>query len=113
MNARRRPNLLLTELVFDLLIFMLCAAVCAALLVRARGLSRESAALSDAVALAQTAAETLRGGGAAEGALKGETGLEARYTCRPDGGVVTAEIAVWDGAETVYTLTAAWPEARP
>ena len=58
MNDRSRARLLLVELILDLVIFALCAAVCVALLVRARSMSRESTELTQAVYLAQTAAET-------------------------------------------------------
>ena len=58
MNNRSRARLLLVELILDLVIFALCAAVCVALLVRARSMSRESTELTQAVYLAQTAAET-------------------------------------------------------
>lgn len=54
-----RSSLLLTELVLDLLIFAVCTAVCAALLVRAWSVERESTRLTDAVYIAQTAAEEL------------------------------------------------------
>ena len=38
----RRTHLFLTELVLDLFLFAVCAAVCAGLLLHARGMSRES-----------------------------------------------------------------------
>ena len=113
MKENRRSALFLTELVFDLLIFVLCAAVCAALLVKARGMSRDSRLLTDAVALAETAAETLRGAGAGSGTLEGDDGLSADYVCASSAGIVTARITVRSGEREVYTLTAAWPEARP
>lgn len=56
-------RLLLLELVCDLVIFSLCAVVCVLLLVRARAISQESTGLTQAVYLAQSAAETWRAGG--------------------------------------------------
>lgn len=58
----KRTNLFLLELVLDLLLFALCAAVCAALLVTAKGMSRESRQLTEAVYIAQDAAERWRSG---------------------------------------------------
>lgn len=59
----RRTNLFLLELVLDLLLFALCAAVCVGLILHAKGMSLDSRRLTDAVYLAQTAAETWRSGG--------------------------------------------------
>jgi hypothetical protein len=55
-------RLLLLELVCNLFLFALCAAVCILFLVRARALSRESTDLTHAVYLAQSAAEVWRAG---------------------------------------------------
>lgn len=56
----QRANLFLLELVLDLLIFILCAAVCLTLLGHARTMSMESQNLTVAVYAAQTAAEEWR-----------------------------------------------------
>lgn len=58
MNDAPRSRLLLLELVCDLVLFVLCAVVCVALLVQARGMSRRSTELTQAVYLAQEAAES-------------------------------------------------------
>lgn len=108
MNTARRSNLFLLELVLCLTIFVLCAAVCTALLVRARGLSRESEQLTQGVYLAQSAAEALRSGAPLPQAPQGY-GLDVR-TGGPEGGVYTASITVTCQGETVYTLDTAWPE---
>lgn len=63
MNQTHRSRLLLLELICDLALFGLCAVVCVTLLVQARGMSRESTHLTQAVYLAQEAAERLRSGG--------------------------------------------------
>lgn len=57
MKETPRSRLLLLELICDLLIFALCAIVCVTLLVRARSMSQESTRLTQAVYLAQTAAD--------------------------------------------------------
>lgn len=53
----KKANLFLIELVCNLLIFALCAAVCVGLLVHARRISQESTRLTQAVYLAQSIAE--------------------------------------------------------
>lgn len=105
----RSPSLFLTELIINLCVFLLCAFVCAGLILRAYRIGRSSTDLTDAVALAQTAAETLRGGGASRGQYT-ERGFTISYVCADKDGVVTAEIRVSGGERTIYTLTAAWPE---
>lgn len=62
MKTVPKSRLLLLELVADLFIFALCAAVCVALLVQARSMSDESTRLTQAVYIAQDAAERLRAG---------------------------------------------------
>ena len=62
MRTVPRSRLLLLELVADLFIFALCAAVCVALLFQARSMSAESTKLAQAVYIAQDAAERLRVG---------------------------------------------------
>ena len=62
MRTPPRSRLFLLELVCDLVIFALCAAVCVALLVQARSMSRESTQLTQAVYIAQDAAERIRSG---------------------------------------------------
>ena len=97
-NAGRRTNLFLVELVLNLFIFALCAAVCVGLLVHARGISRESTRLTDAVYLAQNAAETWRSGG-----TPGEAQGDYRVELSP-GGSGTCDISVWLGDELIFTL---------
>lgn len=88
-NPVRRENLFLIELVGCLLLFALCAAVCTGLLFRAHGMSRESTELTDAVYIAQSAAEVFRAAGNMDDLAQGLgtewTGppLEARF--RADG----------------------------
>lgn len=62
MKTTPRSRLLLIELVCDLIIFALCGLVCVTLLVRARTMSTESTRLTQAVYIAQDAAERYRAG---------------------------------------------------
>lgn len=62
MRTVPKSRLLLLELVIDFIIFALCAVVCAALLFQARTMSDESTKLTQAVYIAQDAAERLRAG---------------------------------------------------
>lgn len=58
----KRTNLFLLELVLDLVLFALCAVVCVALLLTAKGMSQESRQLTETVYIAQDAAERWRSG---------------------------------------------------
>ena len=104
MNDRSRARLLLVELILDLVIFALCAAVCVALLVRARSMNRESTELTQAVYLAQTAAETWRSHG--DGADRTVDG----YT-RTGGGtsVQTGRVRISRDGRLVYELEVSLP----
>ena len=57
-----RFSLFLMELIIDLFLFVLCAAVCVGLLLHARSMSLESTRLTQAVYIAQDAAERIRSG---------------------------------------------------
>lgn len=61
-QSRTGASLFLFELLIGLLIFAFCAAVCTRIFVGAHRISRESVALSHAVAIAQNAAERERAG---------------------------------------------------
>ena len=103
----KRANLFLLELVLDLFIFALCAAVCVGLLLHARRLSQESGQLTQAVSLAQSAAEALRGGRTLPEAPEG---YEITPLLSPSEGLVDAQILVLYEGETVYTLRCGWPD---
>lgn len=90
-----RHLLLLLEIVLDLVIFAVCAVVCVSLLARAYAMSEDSAVLTNAVHLAQSAAETWRAGGTPAQQADGYTietipldGGVARVTVSHDGAVV-------------------------
>ena len=101
-----RANLFLLELVLDLCVFALCAAVCVGLLVRAHDLSRESGRLTQAVYLAQSAAEAARTGAALP---EPPEGYEICHVTKEADGVTSMEIRVLCQGRTVYTLETAWP----
>ena len=110
-----RNTLFLTELVLNVLIFALCAACCVLMLVRANALSARSAALTDAVYIAQSVAETFRGQTGswdfdASGSLtQGQAAYTAR--CSREGDALTVEVFDARG-ESVYTLQG-WGEDLP
>lgn len=103
----KRTNLFLIELVFNLFIFALCAAVCVGLLLHARRISQESEQLTQAVSLAQSAAESLRVG---QSLPEAPEGYEITPLLTPREGVMDAEIQVLYQGETVYTLDCSWPD---
>ncbi|HPE15484.1 MAG TPA: hypothetical protein PK597_00870 [Oscillospiraceae bacterium] len=102
-----RPVLLLTELILDLFIFVVCTAVCAGLLVKARGMSRDAQQLTAAVAVAQTAAENLRAGASVSSlsGLGADGGYAVEILDRGAGdGASGYEITVSYDGRAVYTL---------
>ena len=112
MNDRSRARLLLVELILDLVIFALCAAVCVALLVRARSMSRESAELTQAVYLAQSAAETFRAGGEIKEKTTKE-GYEVTASMpAPSKGLKEAQIDVFREGRLIYSVSVVVPQGE-
>ena len=128
MKTVPKSRLLLLELVIDFIIFALCAVVCAALLFQARTMSDESTKLTQAVYIAQDAAERLRAGETtydgyfADGRpdtsdldpLLKSTLPDYRVTYREEGDSVEIGVCPYSDPEgtPVYTLTV-WKEAVP
>lgn len=128
MRTVPRSRLLLLELVADLFIFALCAAVCVALLFQAKSMSAESTKLAQAVYIAQDAAERLRVGettydGYFADGRPDASGLDPllkstlpdyRVTYREEGDRVEIGVCPYADPEgtPVYTLTV-WKEAAP
>ena len=128
MRTPPRSRLFLLELVCDLVIFALCAAVCVALLFQAKSMSAESTKLAQAVYIAQDAAERLRAGETtydgyfADGRpdtsdldpLLKSTLPDYRGTYREEGDRVEIGVCPYAAPEgtPVYTLTV-WKEAAP
>lgn len=128
MRTVPKSRLLLLELVIDFIIFALCAVVCAALLVQARTMSDESTRLTQAVYIAQDAAERVRAGETVYGGyfadgrpdtsdldpLLKSTLPDYRVTYREEGDSVEIGVCPYSDPEgtPVYTLTV-WKEAAP
>ena len=128
MRTVPKSRLLLLELVIDFIIFALCAVVCAALLFQARTMSDESTKLTQAVYIAQDAAERVRAGETtydgyfADGRpdtsdldpLLKSTLPDYRVTYREEGDSVEIGVCPYSDPEgtPVYTLTV-WKEAAP
>lgn len=97
----KKANLFLIELVCNLLIFALCAAVCVGLLVHARRLSRESTQLTQAVYLAQSIAEEWKATGEEPARRsKDESGLS--IVCSTQGNEL--DISIYEDDVRIYTL---------
>ena len=100
-----RFSLFLMELVIDLFLFVLCAAVCVGLLLHARSMSLESTQLTQAVYLAQSAAEALRNGG---GLPEVPEGYRCQVSRGETDGLSTAEIEIFWGDTSLYALETSW-----
>lgn len=107
MKTTPRSRLLLVELVCDLVIFALCAVVCVTLLVKARSMSQESTRLTQAVYLAQTAADQYLAGEDFGGDF-GDFLVSYNRDASPAHGVPAQSIVVWDDrpghSGVLYTL---------
>lgn len=103
-----RFSLFLMELVIDLFLFVLCAAVCVGLLLHARSMSLESTRLTQAVYLAQSTAEALRAGDALPEA---PDGYRYEVSQTEGSGLSTAEIEIFWGDTSLYTLETSWISA--
>lgn len=100
-SAEHRSTLFLTELIIDLCLFVVCAAVCVALLVHARSMSLESTQLTQAVYLAQSAAEQWQANGQLPaGGEDPATGLSTQAQLT-DGRL---DLEIYDGETLIYTL---------
>lgn len=126
MKERSKMPLLLTELSLMLLVFSLCAAICLSVFAASRKTARESGALGNAAAWAQSAAEAYRaanGDARNAAALIGAEGTDGGFTCYlndaweqtdEDGGDYAlflsetgdyaAHITVMDDTETLFSL---------
>lgn len=118
----KRANLFLLELVLALLLFAVCATVCVGLVLYANGLSRDSRMLTEAVAIAQDAAERYRADlGPTEyytaAGAPVETAAGADYVVAwTEDSSRKATVSVYtldDGAAPIYELTVAKGVAAP
>ena len=102
----RRSRLFLLELILNLALFALCGAVCVGLLLRSAAMSGESQRLTQAVALAQSAAEALRPG---QPRPQAPEGYRVLPRLEEEGPVCRASLEVLWEDQVVYTLEAGWP----
>lgn len=102
-----RHLLLLVEMILNLLIFAVCAVVCVGLLLRAHQISRDSAVLTHAVYLAQSAAERFRAG---EEPVQQEEGYTVELA--PLAGGDAAAVTVWHGGKAIFTIEEVGREYR-
>lgn len=104
-----RSRLLLTELIFSVALFIICAVVCACLLLQSWFISRDSTRLTAAVTAAQSIAEQWRATGTPP---PQEQSLEQGLTalCTLENGALTISIQSREGA-SVYILKEVAPGA--
>ena len=100
----KRFSPLLLELIFMVLIFSLCAAVCMSVLAGAWNVSRSSERLTQAVYLAETAAARLQSGLPYGGGGEGAYTVVLEKTA-VESGLTDALISVNYEEEPIYTLT--------
>lgn len=103
-----RFSLFLMELVIDLFLFVLCAAVCVGLLLHARSMSLESTRLTQAVYLAQSTAEALRTG---DDLPEAPEGYRCQISRSEGSGLSTADIEIFWGDRCLYSLETSWVPA--
>ncbi|MBP1737218.1 MAG: hypothetical protein H6Q60_1099 [Oscillospiraceae bacterium] len=103
-RIKKQSPLFLTELIFSLVIFSLCAAVCVSLIVRAQTISTDSRQLSQALMLAETVAEEFK---AEQPLTESRDGYQVSTQQRTEHGVAYLDITVSLQDEPVYQLTAA------
>lgn len=96
-----RSSLILLELIINLFLFAICAAVCVGLLLHARGMSAESRNLTQAVYIAQTIAEEWQATGAMPMWC---TPDEEGFTADINGDVDTLSITISKNEKQIYAL---------
>lgn len=101
-KAEHRSSLFLLELIFNLFLFVICAAVCVGLLLHARSLSVESRDLTNAVYLAQSVAERWRGGVPPEESGPSADGLQVKASVVD--GEDTFNVSIYKGERLIYSL---------
>lgn len=100
-HAQQRSSLFLLELIINLFLFVICAAVCVGILLYARGLSTESRDLTNAVYQAQTAAEMWRESGEIPVGC-GMATDDLQKTLTEENGLLT--VSVYKGDTLIYSL---------
>ncbi len=105
----KRFSPLLLELIFMILTFSLCAAVCMSVLADAWSLSRSSERLTQAVNLAEIAAARLQSGIPYEGGVTGEYTVVLEKLPEASG-LTDTLVSVNYEEELIYTLTVSMEE---
>ncbi|MCC8122606.1 MAG: hypothetical protein LIO58_03610 [Oscillospiraceae bacterium] len=103
-RSTNRANLFLIELVFNLLIFGLCAAVCVNLLLTARSMGQESDHLTHGLYIAQSTAEQLRAGITPPTEWEGGYTVLITNTANPTQNVQFYRIEVLQNGDSCFTL---------
>lgn len=102
-------SLFLVELILDLIIFVMCAAVCVALLVHAHIMSTQSTDLTQAVYIAQSYAEQLRTG---QTPISDDSSpYQISVDLSDSKHIANAEITVLQGDTVLYALSTTWVKA--
>lgn len=101
-HTQQRSSLFLLELIIDLFLFVICAAVCVGILLYARSLSVESRDLTEAVYMAQSAAERWRATGVET--MQCAPPEEGRLTCTASGDGDSLYVRVYKGDKLIYSL---------
>ena len=103
------PNLLFLELIIVIVVFSLAAAICTMMFVQARSDSAQSRDLTNAVIMAQNAAEIFKASDGETLQTFHENGLASRITAENHEGIRTAEITVFRESDEafIYSLRVA------
>lgn len=100
-HTQQRSSLFLLELIINLFLFVICAAVCVGILLYARGLSTESRDLTNAVYMAQSAAEEWKATGTQPAwRTPEENGLSGGFENNGD----TLDISIYKQGKLIYSL---------
>lgn len=103
-----RSHLFLTELILNIFIFIVCASICTALFLHAQHLEQKSRILTDAVYLAETAAEQYRSGQSVSETNTTENGVSYCISTQEipaKKGISAAEVSILCDGNVVYSLT--------
>ncbi|MCD7947765.1 MAG: hypothetical protein LUG13_05645 [Oscillospiraceae bacterium] len=103
-RSTSRANLFLIELVINLLLFGLCAAVCVSLLLAARSMGQKSERLTQGLYIAQSAAEQLRAGITPPTEWEGGYTVLITDTQNVDQNIPLYRIEVLQNGESCFTL---------
>lgn len=110
---KNRSVLLLTEQLVMMTVFLLAAAVCLGVFVRAAQISTHTQRQDEAVALAQNAAELLKAGQMPGNRTEDGYRLEIREIGETLPGLIQGRITVYFEEEALFSLETGWQEVEP